>query len=60
LNKERSRKHYRVCHLCEALCGIEVTITGEKVVAIRGDKSDPFSQGHICPKAVALQDLQLA
>lgn len=58
MNNEQSRKHYRVCHLCEALCGIEVTIADEKVVAIRGDKSDPFSQGHICPKAVALQDLQ--
>jgi anaerobic selenocysteine-containing dehydrogenase len=58
VNNEQSRKHYRVCHLCEALCGIEVTITDEKVVAIRGDKRDPFSQGHICPKAVALQDLQ--
>lgn len=58
VNNEHSRKHYRVCHLCEALCGIEVSIVDEKVSAIRGDKSDPFSQGHICPKAVALQDLQ--
>jgi anaerobic selenocysteine-containing dehydrogenase len=57
VKNDHSRKHYRVCHLCEALCGIEVNIADEQVVAIRGDKNDPFSQGHICPKAVALQDL---
>ena len=26
-------------------------------VSIRGDRDDPFSRGHICPKAVALQDI---
>ena len=29
-----------------------------KVRSIRGDKDDPLSQGHICPKAAALADLQ--
>jgi len=28
------------------------------VRAIKGDRDDPFSRGHICPKAVALQDIQ--
>jgi anaerobic selenocysteine-containing dehydrogenase len=32
-------------------------VAGEEVVSIRGDKDDPFSRGHICPKAVALQDI---
>ena len=27
------------------------------MTSIRGDKDDPFSRGHICPKAVALQDI---
>ena len=57
MTNENSRKHYRVCHLCEALCGVEVTITNEEVVSVRGDKNDPFSRGHVCPKAVALKDL---
>ena len=48
---------YRACHLCEALCGLEIRTEGEEIVSIRGDKEDPFSRGHICPKAVALQDV---
>ncbi|WP_317932008.1 molybdopterin-dependent oxidoreductase [Halioxenophilus sp. WMMB6] len=49
--------HYRACHLCEAICGLEITTQGREILAIRGDKADPFSRGHICPKATALQDL---
>ncbi len=29
---------------------------GDEIISIRGDRADPFSRGHICPKAVALQD----
>lgn len=49
--------HYRSCHLCEAICGIAITVAGEQRLDIRGDKDDPFSRGYICPKAVALQDI---
>lgn len=52
-----TRLHYRTCNLCEAMCGIEIELRGETIAAIRGDKQDPLSKGHICPKAVALQDL---
>lgn len=52
-----TRLHYRTCNLCEAMCGIEIELRGETITAIRGDKQDPLSKGHICPKAVALQDL---
>ena len=51
-----STPHYRNCNLCEAICGIEITVRGEQDLEIRGDKDDPFSRGYICPKAVALQD----
>ncbi|NND68971.1 MAG: molybdopterin-dependent oxidoreductase [Halioglobus sp.] len=51
------RRHYRACHLCEAICGLVIDTEGEEIVAIRGDKDDPLSRGHICPKAVALKDL---
>ena len=51
------RVTYRACHLCEALCGIEIRTNGEEIVSIRGDAQDPFSRGHICPKAVALIDV---
>ena len=48
---------YGVCNLCEALCGLEFKVQGAAVVSIKGDERDPFSRGHICPKAVALKDL---
>ncbi len=51
------RTHYRTCNLCEAMCGLVVETAGDQVVAIKGDPDDPFSRGHICPKAVALQDI---
>ena len=50
-------RHLRTCTLCEAMCGIVVTTKGARVTDIRGDPDDPFSRGHICPKAVALQDV---
>ncbi|HEX5832969.1 MAG TPA: molybdopterin-dependent oxidoreductase [Pyrinomonadaceae bacterium] len=49
--------HYRSCNLCEAICGIEISVDGPQRLTIRGDKDDPFSRGYICPKAVALQDI---
>lgn len=49
--------HYRACHLCEAICGLEITVEDGKVASIRGDKADVLSHGHICPKGVALKDL---
>lgn len=51
------RTHFRVCNLCEAMCGLALELDGQDIVAIRGDNDDPFSQGHICPKATALQDI---
>jgi anaerobic selenocysteine-containing dehydrogenase len=39
------------------MCGIEIKYDDDKVLSIKGDKEDPFSQGYICPKATALQDL---
>jgi anaerobic selenocysteine-containing dehydrogenase len=39
------------------MCGLEIALQGDSIVAIRGDRDDPFSRGHICPKAVALQDI---
>ncbi|HET8783710.1 MAG TPA: molybdopterin oxidoreductase family protein [Pyrinomonadaceae bacterium] len=52
----KNTTHYRSCNLCEAICGIEITVGADQRLDIRGDKDDPFSRGYICPKAVALQD----
>ena len=48
---------FTTCPFCEAMCGLEVRVRDGEVVAIRGDEADPFSRGHVCPKAVALQDV---
>jgi anaerobic selenocysteine-containing dehydrogenase len=55
--------HHRACHLCEAICGLtietEIQLDGStQIRSIKGDPQDTFSRGHICPKAVALQDIQ--
>ncbi|MBA6117693.1 molybdopterin oxidoreductase family protein [Pseudomonas putida] len=55
--------HHRACHLCEAICGLNIAVNRgddgrERITSIKGDPLDPFSRGHICPKAVALQDIQ--
>lgn len=49
--------YYRTCNLCEAMCGLEIKVEGQHILSIKGDKDDPFSQGHICPKATALEDI---
>lgn len=51
------QRHYRACHLCEAICGLVIETRGEQILSIKGDPDDPLSRGHICPKAVALQDI---
>ncbi len=48
----------RQCTLCEAHCGIQVEVEGERVLRISGDPDDVLSKGYICPKAAALADLQ--
>ncbi|HEY6006444.1 MAG TPA: molybdopterin-dependent oxidoreductase [Anaeromyxobacter sp.] len=45
------------CMLCEAVCGLAVEMEGGRVVGVRGDREDPFSRGHICPKAAAIPDV---
>lgn len=55
--QEVIKTHYRACNLCEAMCGIEIKVRGNEILSIRGDENDPFSQGHICPKATALEDV---
>jgi anaerobic selenocysteine-containing dehydrogenase len=46
-----------VCNLCEAICGLELTLTDGAVTATRGNPTDPLSRGYICPKGVALADV---
>ena len=50
-------EHLRTCNLCEAMCGLSITVEDGKVVRIQGDPEDVLSKGHICPKGPALKEL---
>ncbi|MFE2526348.1 molybdopterin oxidoreductase family protein [Streptomyces sp. NPDC059382] len=47
------RTALRICPLCEATCGLTLTIEGATVTGARGDRDDVFSRGFICPKGAA-------
>lgn len=50
--------HNRTCNICEANCGLLIEHDGPRIISIKGDPANALSRGHICPKAVALQDVQ--
>ncbi|NOX28537.1 MAG: molybdopterin-dependent oxidoreductase, partial [Actinobacteria bacterium] len=52
-----TRTAFRTCPLCEAGCGLEITVKGDAVTRIRGDMNDVFSKGFICPKGSTLKQL---
>ncbi|WP_312866323.1 molybdopterin-dependent oxidoreductase [Streptomyces boluensis] len=47
------RTALRICPLCEATCGLTLTVEGTRVTGARGDRDDVFSRGFICPKGAA-------
>ncbi|RPK79019.1 MULTISPECIES: molybdopterin-dependent oxidoreductase [Streptomyces] len=52
-----SRTAPRICPLCEATCGLTLTIEGTAVTGARGDRDDIFSRGFICPKGASFGGL---
>jgi anaerobic selenocysteine-containing dehydrogenase len=48
---------FTTCPLCEATCGLEITLTDGAVTRIRGDADDVLSHGFVCPKGASLQEL---
>lgn len=56
-----SRTALRICPLCEATCGLVLTVDrgpdGERVTGARGDRDDVFSHGFICPKGASFAEL---
>ncbi|OUC96824.1 molybdopterin-dependent oxidoreductase [Streptosporangium minutum] len=49
------RTAHRTCPLCEAVCGLRLTLddTGH-ITSVKGDPDDPFSKGFVCPKGASL------
>lgn len=58
MTSDQNRTVFRTCPLCEATCGLEISVSPqEQIVRIRGDKDDVFSHGFICPKGSTLKQL---
>ncbi|MEU0088449.1 molybdopterin oxidoreductase family protein [Streptomyces sp. NPDC006274] len=53
----QTRTALRVCPLCEATCGLTLTIEGTRVTRAKGDRDDVFSRGFICPKGASFGEL---
>ena len=51
------RVAYRTCPLCEATCGLELTIQDDEIRLVRGDRDHVFSKGFLCPKGAAFGKL---
>lgn len=47
----------RTCPLCEAMCGLRVTVEDEHVTKIRANQDDVWSRGYVCPKGTVLGEL---
>jgi anaerobic selenocysteine-containing dehydrogenase len=47
-------EHRITCPLCEAMCGLRVSVDAEQVIEVRGDRDDVWSRGHLCPKGASL------
>ena len=56
-NQTAERHVFYTCPLCEATCGLDVTLRGQEIFHIRGDKEDVFSKGFVCPKGATLKQL---
>ena len=54
---DQNRTALRICPLCEATCGMSLTIVDGRVSAARGDRDDVFSHGFICPKGASFPEL---
>src|SRR5690348_9936261 len=52
-----TRTALRICPLCEATCGLTLTISEGRVTGARGDRDDVFSKGFICPKGASFGEL---
>ncbi len=51
-----SEEIHSFCRICTAMCGITVTVAGDRVLKVRGDHAHPLSGGYTCPKGRALPD----
>ncbi|HYB99350.1 MAG TPA: molybdopterin-dependent oxidoreductase [Candidatus Limnocylindrales bacterium] len=54
---QETRVVHRSCSLCEACCGLDFEVEGDRIVSVRPDHDDPVSKGYVCPKGIALASI---
>ncbi|NLC11033.1 MAG: molybdopterin-dependent oxidoreductase [Firmicutes bacterium] len=42
--------YHTVCGLCDAFCGLDISVENGNITQLRGRKSHPLSKGLLCPK----------
>lgn len=53
-----ARTVFRTCSLCEACCGLAIRVEQNRVVQVMPDGQDVFSHGFVCPKGIAIGEIQ--
>ncbi len=53
-----ARTVFRTCSLCEACCGLAIRVEDNRVVQVMPDAEDVFSHGFVCPKGIAVAEIQ--
>lgn len=48
---------FRTCPLCEATCGLRLTVEDGRVLRVDGDPDDVLSRGYLCPKGATIGEL---
>ena len=46
--------HSTACVLCSINCGLLAQVEDNRIVKVKGDKSNPFSQGYTCSKGLTI------
>ena len=46
------------CRICEALCGLVATVENGRLTQLRPDEDNPLSRGRVCPKGIAMAEVQ--
>ncbi|MBV5245011.1 molybdopterin-dependent oxidoreductase [Mycolicibacterium sp. PAM1] len=50
-------EHRVTCPLCEAMCGLKITVSDGVATSARGNADDVWSRGHLCPKGASLHQI---
>ena len=52
----RDGVHHSLCRVCQAFCGIDVSVQAGRVIKVIGDRDSPNTGGYTCPKGRSLPE----